>query len=247
MVRIAGCVERWNRVGVVQPSEWEEAVHAVVSAAKVICPPGGSLTWFDEPCVLAVPLERMDRSLGIRLGAYTLLLVDQDHQLLKTLPLADSVAEGLGSWLSSHGFDASSAADLPLLPGHAALSNLERTMSNIYATLGSIAGVTHGAEPVRTDPSTLETTSTVRLPSREGEPPRLVTMGLSPAGDQGDLFLRTQPEAQSQGPLRLSMRDIATRSDGDAQAAAVERFLAESLKLAYRAVNREWRARRPQE
>ena len=72
-------------------------------------------------------------------------------------------------------------------------------------------------------------------------------MGLSPAGDQGDLFLRTQPEAQSHGPLRLSMRDIATRSDGDAQAAAVERFLAESLKLAYHAVNREWRARRPQE
>ena len=247
MVRIAGCVERWNRVGVVQPSDWEEAVRAVTSAAKVICPPGGSLTWFDEPCALAVPLGRTDRCLGIRLGAYTLLLVDQDRQLLKTLPLAGSVAGSLGSWLSSHGFDASRAADLPPLPSHAALSNLERTMSNVYVTLGSIVGVTDGAGPVRTDPDTFETTSTVSLPSREGEPPRLITMGLSPAGEQGDLFLRTQPEAQSQSPLRLAMREVATRSDGDAQAGAVGRFLAESLKLAYQAVNREWRARRPPE
>jgi hypothetical protein len=245
MVQIAGCGKRWNRVDVVTPSGWRAATDAVILAARLIAQPEELLVWLDESCALTVAQSGPGKSLGIRLGAYTLVLFDQDGQLLKTLPLGGMSAEAIRSWLSKQGFDATSEADLPPSPSSAALSNLDRTISNVHEAIGHIARLTHGSSAVRTDPETLETSTTIRLTSREGESARLIVVGFSPEGEQGEIFVRTEPGHGEPTDLRLAMRDLATKSDVDAQATMIELFLHKSLERAYASLSREWRSRRP--
>ncbi|MDH3484680.1 MAG: hypothetical protein OEM16_10665 [Myxococcales bacterium] len=245
MVQIAGCGERWNRLGIVTPTEWRAATDAVILAARLIAKPGELLVWLDEPCALAVAHRAPEKSLGIRLGAYTLVLFDRDGQLLKTLPLAGTSAEEVGSWLSKQGFNTAWKTDLPSSLSHAALSNLDRTISNVHETIGRIAGLTHGSSPVHTDPQTLETIMVIRLASREGESARLIVLGFSPEGEQGEIFVRTEPGDGEPSDLRLAMREVAAKSDVDAQATLVELFLHKSLEQAYGSLSREWRPRRP--
>lgn len=245
MVQIAGCGEHWNRVGVVTPTDWRAAADAVILATRLIAPPGERLVWLDEPCALAVARSAPESSLGIRLGAYTLVLLDQDGQLLKTLPLGGLSAEEVASWLSKQGFNVTPDADSPPSPSHAALSNLDRTISNVHETIGHIARLTHGSSAVLTDPETLETTTTIHLTSREGEPARLIVVGFSPDGEQGEIFVRTEPGHGEPTDLRLAMHEVSAKSDVDAQAAAVELFLRKSLEKAYASLSREWQPRRP--
>lgn len=245
MVQIAGCGERWNRVGVVTPTEWRASTDAVILAARLIAKPGELLVWLDEPCALAVAHRTPEKSLGIRLGAYTLVLFDQDGQLLKTLPLAGTTAKEVGAWLSKQGFDTAWVTDLPVSPNHSALSNLDRTISNVHETMGHIARLTHGSSLVHTDPQTLETTMVIRLASREGESTRLIVLGFSADGEQGEIFVRTEPGDGEPSDLRLAMCEVAAESDVDAQATLVELFLHKSLEQAYASLNREWRPRRP--
>jgi hypothetical protein len=245
MVQIAGCGKRWNRVGVVTPTDWRAATEAVILAARLIAPRAELLMWLDEPCALAVVQSTPERNLGIRLGSYTLVVLDQNGQLLKTLPLGGILAEEVTSWLSKQGFNMTSETDMPPLPSHAALSNLDRTIGNVHETIGHVARLTHGSTKVRTDPETLETTSTIHLTSREGEPERLIVVGFSPEEEQGEIFVRTEPGDGEPSDLRLAMREVAAKSDVDAQATAVELFLHKSLERAYASLSREWRSRRP--
>jgi len=245
MVQIAGCAKRWNRVGVVTPTDWRAATDAVILAARLIAKPGELLEWLDEPCALAVAHRAPDKSLGIRLGAYTLVLFDQDQQPLKTLPLAGASAEEVGSWLSQQGFSTPWKTDLPPSPDHTALSNLDRTISNVHDTIGHIAKMTHGSSPVHTDPQTLETITVIRLASREGESARLIVVGFSPEGEQGEIFVRSEPGDGQPSDLRLAMCEVAAKSDVDAQATLIELFLHKSLQQAYASLRREWRPRRP--
>ncbi|MDH3624913.1 MAG: hypothetical protein OES69_07725 [Myxococcales bacterium] len=245
MVQIAGCGERWNRVGVVKPTEWRAATDAVILASRLIAKPGELLVWLDEPCALTVAHRAPEKSLGIRIGAYTLVVFDQDVQLLKTLPLAGTSGEEVGSWLSKQGFKTAWKTDLPASLSHAALTNLDRTISNVHETIGRIAGLTHGSSPVHTDPQTLETIMVIRLASREGESARLIVLGFSPEGEQGEIFVRTEPGDAEPSDLRLAMCEVAAKSDVDAQATLVELFLHKSLEQAYASLSREWRSRRP--
>ncbi len=244
MVQIAGCAKGWNRVGVVTPTDWRAATDAVILAARLIAKPGELLVWLDEPCALAVAQRAPDKNLGIRLAAYTLILFDPDGQPLKTLPLAGASAEEVGSWLSKQGFSAPWKTDLPPSPDHTALSNLDRTISNIHETIGHVAQMTYGSSPVHTDPQTLETIMVIRLATREGESARLIVLGFSPEGEQGEIFVRTEPGDGEPTDLRLPLREVAAKSDVDAQAGLIELFLHKSLQQAYASLSREWRPRR---
>lgn len=245
MVQIAGCGERWNRVGVVTPTDWRAATDAVILAARLIATPGELLVWLDESCALAVAHSTPQRSLGIRLGAYTLLLFDQAGQLLKTLPLAGASADEVKAWLSKQGFDPAWVTDLPPSPSHSALSNVDRTISNAHETMGHIARLTHGSSLVHTDPQTLETTMAIRLSSREGESARQIVLGFSTEGEQGEIFVRTEPADEEPCDLRLPLCEVAAKSDVDAQATLIELFLHKSLEQAYATLKRDWRPRRP--
>lgn len=245
MVQIAGCGKDWNRVGVVAPKQWRAATDAVIRVAGVIAPQAECLVWLDEPCALAVAQSARERSLGIRLGAYTLVLFDEDGHFLKTLPLGAIPAEDLSSWLAKQGFNITSAADMPPAPNHSALSNLDRTIGNVHQTIGYIARVTHGSSKVCTDPKTLETSMTIRLTSREGESERLIVVGFSPESGQGEIFVRTEPGDGPRTDLRLALCEVAAKSDVDEQAKTVELFLHKTLEQAYASLRREWRPRRP--
>ncbi len=245
MVQIAGCGERWSRVGVVTPTDWRAATDAVILAARLIAKPGELLVWLDESCALAVAHRTPQRSLGIRLGAYTLLLFDQAGQLLKTLPLGGASAKEVEAWLSKQGFNTEWVTDLPPSPSDAALSNIDRTISNVHETLGHIARLTHGSSVVHTDPQTLETTMVIRLSSREGESARMIVVGFSTEGEQGEIFVRAEPADALPSDLRLAMSEVAAKSDVDAQAKLVELFLHKSLEQAYATLKRDWRPRRP--
>lgn len=245
MVQIAGCGKRWNRVGVVTPQDWRAAVEAVISAARLITNHSEGLLWLDEPCALAVAQSPPEKSLGIRLGAHTLVLFDQDGQLRKTLPLGGVSAAEITSWFSKQGFDMTAEEDMPPSPSHAALSNLDRTIGNVHETIGHVARLTHGSSKVRTDAASLETTATIQLTSREGESERLIVVGFSPEGEQGEIFVRTEPGDDPEVHPRLAMCEVAAKSDVDAQATTVELFLHKSLERAYASVRREWRSRRP--
>lgn len=245
MVEIAGCGKRWNRVDVVTSTDWDAVTDAVISAAVLVTEPDEVLLWLDEPCALSVAQSEPGKSIGIRLGAYTLVLLDPNGQLLKTLPLGGMSADEVGSWLSNQGFDRDSETALPPSPSHSALSHLERTISNVHEVIGHVARLTHGSSAVRTDPETLETTTTIRLSSREGEVTRRLVVGFSPEGEQGELFVRTEPAHGEPIDLRLAIREVAATSDVDAQATTVELFLHKSLERAYASLSREWRPRRP--
>jgi len=243
MVRIAGCAERWDRVGIVAPDLWRSAVEAVVAATRMMAPDGGSLTWVDEACALVVLRDAQQPRLGIRIRAHTLVILDRHAQLIKTLPLSELSEREARSWLTQHGFDGSGARDFEHSPDHEALLNLDRTLSNVHQTLGYVSRATDGADSVQSDPSTLDTTMDIRLSSREGEPIRRIVAGFTPEGDQGELFIQADPPTSS--PERLTMRDLAVMSDVDIQATSVEAFFRQALEHAYEAVRREWRSRRP--
>ncbi|MGB5810623.1 MAG: hypothetical protein WBG86_08845 [Polyangiales bacterium] len=244
MVHIKGCGERWDRVGATTPGEWRTAANAVSRGSAVIASPGAQLEWLDEPCTLAVARETPGSTLGIRIRAYTLVLLDADAQLLKTLPLAGATAGEVADWLARQGFTPGHGRDFPPTPNQAVLGELDRTMSNVHEMLGYISRRTQGAGAVRSNPATLETCVKIRLSSREGESPRTIELGFTLDGDQGELFVRTEPGFGFQA-LRLPISGIAAMSDVDAQAPAVERFFQESLGEAYASLRRQWQSRRP--
>lgn len=245
MVRIAGCGERWDRIGVIPPDDWRSATQAVVRGARVLASAGEPLVWLDEPCALAPSHAEPRNCLGLRIRAYTLVLLDPDEQLLKTFPLGGASAAEVSAWASQHGVSASAESDFPDAPELGVLVHIDRTISNVHHTLRRVADRTHGASPPRTDPATLETQIRIALNSREGESPRRIELGLSPRGDQGELFVRGEPlDGDAQG-WRLPVADIAALSDVDAQATAIEHFFKESLEQAYVRLRRQWQSRRP--
>jgi hypothetical protein len=243
MVEIAGCGERWDRVDVVTSTHWRAATDAVLAAVRLIAPEGQSLTWLDEPCALATADPSSSRRLGIRIRAYTLVVLDQHAQLVKTLPLSGVTSEETEAWLAKQGFVGGTGAPVSP-PGHEPLANLDRALSNVYATVGCIARRTEGSSVVVTAPQTLQTTTTIQLSTREGEPPRLIVVGFSPERDQGVLFVRTEPGDGAALDFELTLRDVALKSDVDAQAKEVELFFRESLDEAYASLNRSWRSKR---
>ena len=114
-------------------------------------------------------------------------------------------------------------------------------ISNGHAILGYISRRTHGADPVLTNPSSLETYCVIHLATRSGEAERRITAGLSPDGEQGTLFVRAEP---GQTVASLDMREVAEHTDLGTQTQMVESFLHHSLSDAYLALRREWKSRR---
>ena len=243
MVQIAGCAEHWDRVGVVASEQWREAVDAISLATSVLARGSEPLVWMDEACSLAVGDDAHTSRLGIRIRAFTWVFLDEHGQLQKTLPLSGQSGQEASAWLSRRGVEVGALKDFPASPGAEALVNLDRSISNVHEAIGHIARVTHGSSHVHTDAATLETSATIALASREGEPTRQIVVGFSTAGDQGEIFVRAGPTDES--TLSLTMRDVARLSDVDAQAGAIELFLRESLEQAYASHSREWRSRRP--
>ena len=242
MVQIAGCGERWNRVDVAGSSEWSDAVVATIEACQLIAERNQALVWLDEACALC-PSSSPEGSPGVRIGGFTLVIFDRHEQPFKTMPLGGASRADVVSWLGSHGIGGARSDvrdDRLPAPEHRALSNLERTVSNAHATLGYVARRTQGADPVVTQPETLETSFRVRLATRAGEPQRMITAGLSPNGEQGTLFVRAEP---GESLASLEMSEVAARTDGDTQTQMVESFLHRSLSDAYLALRREWKPR----
>ncbi len=222
MIEVPGCAERWNWVGDASVGDWREAKAALVRAASLLPPTREGLEWCDEPCVLAG--ERVDTEEGgrpaLRVGSLTLVLLDDDDQLLKTTPLAGTLGE----------------------PKEAALSDIERWLSNAAAVLDSVSRCTRGASRVRTDPDTLQTSLEIDLPSRAGEPERAIVVAFGLGNDDVDplITVTAQPDGR---PDTLPLSRISALGDGDAQAKAVERFIIEALERAYESLRREWRRR----
>lgn len=244
MVEIAGCGERWTRVERARPEEWKTAVDALLEAAQLVAGAGMSLRWLDEPCALRVE-PTAGRAAALRVAGLTLVILDNHQQLMKTMPLGGALKTEAAKWLASHGIEpvapSNGAATVPA-PKQEVLANLERTLSNAHHVLSQIARMTHAAGPVRTDPVTLQTCTTIRLGTRAGESQRYITVGFGPGGDQGEFFVRTHPEAPA-GAAVLSLAEVASESDGDVQARVIETFLAKSMADAYDHLSREWRPR----
>lgn len=245
MVEIAGCGERWTRVELARPEQWKVAVDALLEAVQLVAGSGMSLRWVDEPCAL-----RVERSAGrapaLRVAGLTLVILDDHDQLMKTMPLGGAPKSQAADWLASHGIDPMTppdgAATVPA-PSQEVLANVERTLSNAYHVLSQVARLTYGAGPVRTEPVTLQTCTTIRLGTRAGESQRSISVGFDPAGgDQGEFFVRTHPEAAA-GTAVLSLAEVASESDGDVQARVIETFIAKAIAEAYSHLAREWRPR----
>ncbi|MEM7437176.1 MAG: hypothetical protein AAF436_18620 [Myxococcota bacterium] len=245
MVRVAGCAERWDRIGIVPHGEWREALRAVVSGASVATPPGAELVWLDEACALAPHQPAPGNTLGLRIRAYTLVVLGPDEQLLRTLPLGGARASDVSSWIAKQGFVGRSTGDFPDAPPHELLANLDRTLSNVHHTLGRVVDRTQGASAVRTAPETLATIATIQLGSREGESPRVIELGFTPEPGQGEIFVRSKSSPGNERAWRIGMDQVAAMSDVDAQATVVERFLHDSLEEAYDELSRQWQSRRP--
>ncbi|MEM7139327.1 MAG: hypothetical protein AAF500_22335 [Myxococcota bacterium] len=245
MVRVAGCAERWDRIGVVPHGEWRGAVTAVVSGASVATPPGGELVWLEEACALVPHQPAPGSTLGLRIRAYTLVVLGSDEQLLRTLPLGGARAADVSAWISKQGFVGRPAGDFPDAPPHVLLENVDRTLSNVHHTIGRVVDRTQGASAVRTVPETLATVATIRLGSRQGESPRVIELGFTPAPGQGEIFVRSKSGSRDERVWRIGMDQVAGMSDVDAQATVVERFLHDSLEEAYDELNRQWQSRRP--
>lgn len=248
MVRIAGCGERWDRIGVIAPDNWKGAVQAVARGTQLVSPSGESLVWLDEPCALALHQSSPQRRLALRVRAYTLVLLDADDQLVKTFPLDGATATEAAAWIAKQGSSNDAEVDLPAAPNPDVLVHIDRTLSNVHHTLARVGRVTHGASAPRTNPVTLETWARIALASREGESARFIDLGLSPSGDQGYLYVRAEPpadEPDEPSDWRFPVSSIAAMSDVDAQATTVEQFLGESLEKAYARLRRQWRSRRP--
>ena len=246
MVEIAGCGERWARVEQARPDDWKMAVDALLAAVQLVADSAMSLRWLDEPCALRVE-PSAGRAPAVRIAGLTLVILDEREQLMKTMPLGGALKTEAARWLASQGIEGNASQDAASStvpsPKQEVLANLERTLSNAYHVLSHIAQVTHGAESVRTDPTSLQTSTTILLATRAGEPRRYIVVGFDPgAGEQGEFFVRTHPEPPT-GPTVLSLSEVTNQSDGDVQARVIETFLAESLTEAYGRLSREWRRR----
>lgn len=245
MVQIAGCGERWTRVELERAEDWGTAVDALSQAVELFARSGASLRWLDESCALSVESSG-ERAPAIRVTGLTLVILDNDERLMKTMPLGGALKADVLDWLSSQGIPPgdrpSEAAALPA-PEEGVLVNLARTFSNAYQVLGQIARMTHGAEPVQTEPATLETCTRILLGTRSGESPRSIEVGFSPSEGQGAFFVRTQCEDPSAPEAVLSLAEVAKESDGDVQARVIETFLGKAIEEAYGRLSREWRPR----
>lgn len=248
MVDVSGCAEHWSWVGEAPMADWPEAAQELLRAASLLPAEDEGLAWSEEPCALVGPLTGTSRRVrpGLRIGSLTLMLLDQDDELLKTLPLAGQPLGQARQWLSHEGVVPPAGDDSALgTPSGAALSDIERWFGNAAAVLGAVSRRTRGASLVSTSVNTLQTTVLIELPSREGESERgiRVAFDLCPGGAEARLCVTPEPE----GPAaRLSLGEITRLRDGDAQAKAVEQFLIEALQEAYQALQREWRPKRVQ-
>lgn len=129
MVRIASCGGRWDQIGVIRPDDWQAARQAVARGASVVSLGGRSLVWLDEPCALAPAQGELDKRLGLRIRAYTLVSLDSNDQLVKTFPLGGATVPEVSTWATKHGVSARAESGLPEAPAPEVLVHIERLSS----------------------------------------------------------------------------------------------------------------------
>ena len=243
---VAACTERWSRVRTYSDGQWRHCRSALQAALSVF--PLQPLAWSDEACALVtdpLPGDGPDR-LGLRVSELTMVLLDDREQPIKTMPMSGVSVSDAAQWLRSKGVDiaANATQTVPKVDTEVCTA-FERWLGNGQSMLGHVARLTAGAASPRFNTATLEFVTDMVLPTRAGEPTRIVTMGLGWGADDGlpTIFVEAEPDSVGAGPWSLSIRQIDTQRDRDAQARAVQAFVTDAFGAAYVALDREWRAR----
>lgn len=261
----------------VQRALWALGRVAAQSGASDRAHGPGALEWLEDHRAIASPVLPGTRGVraALRPGGFTLFLFDVDGATIKTLPLERCSVEDAAEWLKNE--LAAVGAD-PAAIGGAAVSNrstpppagpigvadpaslaeVERWLCNGDHVLRAVARSSENTSAVRCPSERLALVAELSHRTREGEPQRIVAVGLSMGDEERSephFFVRVRPVGQVPGSdprwemhghqacAVLTGTDIVRHRADAAQAASVEAFLEEAISSAHELVHREWRRR----